>query len=278
MGIPNVAHFVFGFREQDEPFHLVHYLAIESCRQTLRPDAIYFHHQRLPWGRYWDLIRPHLTLVRVEAVPDVQGADYDERLVPPEYRYAHHADFVRLDALVEHGGVYADIDTLFVRPFPPELFDAPFVIGREPPVRDERTGAWRPSLCNAVLLGEPGSAMARAWRARMASELNGTWSNHSGFLAQALSEEMPDAVRVEPEARFFAFPGTPDGLRQLLQDDVPVPPEALSIHLWAHLWWQPGRTEYSSLSAADIDDAHVRAVDTTFTRLARPYLPAPVAW
>ena len=111
---------------------------------------------------------------RSTLVDEVLAADYSAGHVPNRYRYAHHADFIRLDALIEHGGVYADIDTIFVRAFPDELFAAPFVIGREPPVRDERTGEWRPSLCNALLMSEPGAAFARAWRERMAAALNGT--------------------------------------------------------------------------------------------------------
>ena len=279
MAVPNIVHFVYGFRPQHEPFHLVHHLAIESCRRVLRPDAIYLHHRSLPWGRYWDLIRPHVTLVPVGPVPEVETATYhDERLVPPAFRYAHHADFVRLDALIARGGVYADIDTLFIRPYPERLFEAPFTIGREPPVRDERTGVSRPSLCNAVLLAEPGAAAVTAWRTRMAGALNGTWSNHSGFLAQSLAEEMPEAVHVEPEETFFAYPGSADGLRRLLVEDEEPPPEACSLHLWAHLWWERARTDFSAVHAGTLSEAHVRDVDTTYTRLARPFLPPPLAW
>ena len=110
---------------------------------------------------------------------------------------------MRLDALVEHGGVYADIDTIFVRPLPDALYREKFVIGREPAVVDEITGELRPSLCNALMMAEPGSVFGRTWRARMGAAINGTWSNHSGFLAQTLSEELPDEVRLEPEASFF---------------------------------------------------------------------------
>ena len=60
---------------------------------------------------------PHLTLVEVDPVSEVLQADYTHGLVPEHLRYAHHADFVRLDALIEHGGLYADIDTIFVRAF-----------------------------------------------------------------------------------------------------------------------------------------------------------------
>src|ERR1700693_3799867 len=149
--IPRGAHFVFGLEEQLEPFHLLHYVSLESCRRVLEPEAIYFHHKHLPWGDWWDRIRPHLTLVDVDDVEEVLAADYSSERVPAAYRYAHHADFMRLDALIERGGVYADIDTIFVRPFPNDLFDASFVIGAEAAVQDELTGIPRPSLCNALL-------------------------------------------------------------------------------------------------------------------------------
>src|SRR5580658_5080856 len=141
--IPRVAHFVFGLTEQDEPLHPVHFMAVESCRRILEPEAIYLHYKHLPFGPYWDRLRPHLTLVEVDLVDEVLAADYSGGHVPEKYRYAHHADFVRLDALIEHGGVYADMDTIFLRPFPDDLFDEPFVIGREPPVIHERTGERR---------------------------------------------------------------------------------------------------------------------------------------
>src|ERR1019366_6408108 len=137
--IPRVAHFVFGLEEQNEPFHFLHYMSLESCRRVLEPEAIYFHHKHAPWGPWWERIRPHLTLVEVDEVDDVLAADYSAGLVPAEDRYAHHAD----------------IDPIFVRTLNDDLFDAPFVIGSDPAVPDEQTGVWRPSLCNALLMAEP---------------------------------------------------------------------------------------------------------------------------
>ena len=69
-----------------------------------------------PGGRGGERIQPHLTLVEVDLVPEVLAADYSRGHVPGEYRYAHHSDFIRLDALLARGGVYADVDTIFVRP------------------------------------------------------------------------------------------------------------------------------------------------------------------
>jgi hypothetical protein len=278
MSVPNVAHFVFGLAPQTEPFHLLHYLAIESCRRVLRPDRIYLHYNELPYGAYWDLVRPHLTLRHVRPVPDVTHASYNAGLVPDGYRYAHHADFIRLDALIEYGGVYADIDTIFVRPYPATLFEQRFVMGTEGAVPDELSGHDRQSLCNAVLMAEPGSEYALAWRATMAAALNGTWSNHSGFLAYELSGRMPEQVHIEPMSSFFAYPASSSGLAQLFNEVKPIPSGCYSIHLWAHLWWRRDRRDFSDIHAGMLTPEHVRSVDSTYTLLARPLLPTLAMW
>ena len=273
--IPRIAHFVFGLEDQTEPFHFLHYVSLESCRRVLEPEVIYFHHKYVPWGPWWDRIRPHLRLVEVDLVQEVLAADYSDGHVPGDYRYAHHSDFIRLDALLSSGGVYADIDTIFVRPFPRELFAAPFVIGREPAVRDVRSGEMRPSLCNALLMSEPDARFAHMWRDEMAAALNGTWSNHSGFLSETLSRRLPASVRVEPEMTFFSFPATPAGLSALLDQRCDLQAGALSVHLWAHLWWDRRRRDFAEAHGGRYLPSFVRRARTTLAELARPYLPAP---
>ena len=276
--IPPLAHFVYGLRPQSEPFHLLHYVAIESCRQVLAPEQIFVHYGELPWGTYWDLIRPHVTLVPVEPVAAVTEAQYHPELVPPHLRYAHHADFVRLDALWEHGGLYADIDTVFLHPLPDTFLDAPFVIGREGLVADELTGVRRHSLCNALMLAEPRSAFVGAWRRQMAGEINGTWSNHSGFLAARLADEAPDQVRVAPEHRFFPAACSVEGLADLLERDAVDDRDATSVHLWAHLWWPAGRTDYSRVHAGALTADRLARDATSLARFVRPYLPPLERW
>ncbi len=273
MVIPNIAHFVFGLREQDEPMHFLHYVAVESARRVLEPDAIYFHYCYEPWGPWWDRIASHVTPLPVMMVPEVTGADYSSGLVPESYLYAHHADFIRLDALAAYGGVYADIDTIFVRRPPNGLYSKQFVIGREGPVTSQLTGEVSPSLCNALMMAEPSSSFAVEWRAKMASALDGTWSGHSGTLAHRLSVDMPAHVHVESEATFFPFPADAAGLYGLLLDDRPLPETTVSVHLWAHLWWDRRRRDFTPVHADWCSPSTLRRASTTLAALARPYIP-----
>jgi glycosyltransferase involved in cell wall biosynthesis len=270
--IPRVAHFVYGLREQDEQLHFLHYASVESCRRVLAPERIYFHYRHLPSGVWWERISPYLTLLPVEPVEAVLRAGHAQGQLPEHVRDAYHADLIRLDALIEYGGIYADIDTIFLRTFPNELFEQEFVIGRELPARDEGTGQLRQSLCNALLMAQPGAAFACAWRESVARALDGSSSNHGDLLSQELSEQMPDQVRVEPQERFFAFPASARGVSQLLCERHQIPAGALSVHLWAHLWWERRRRDFTHAHAGWTTPSFVRSARTTLAELLRPYL------
>lgn len=274
--IPNVFHFVFGLRPQTEPFHLVHYLCLESCRQVMTPERMWFHYQHEPHGPYWDRIQPHLTLNRICPVPAVTALRYENAAVGRRYAYAHHADFIRLEQLLEHGGVYADMDTAFVNPIPTALREHDFVLGREDPVRDERTGEVRPSLCNAFIMARPGAEFGRRWLEAMPAALDGArWSNHSCGLASELADRHPALIHVEPPRTFYKHMWTRDGLRTLLEEVDRDFEGVVSMHLWAHLWWSRWRRDFSPWHAGRITEAHVRTVDTTYNIAARPFLPPP---
>lgn len=270
--IPRIFHFVYGLRRQTEPFHLAHYLCLETCRRINCPERILFHYHYEPWGRYWDLIRDKLERHRVERPAEPRAFRYADRHME-KYRYAHESDYVRLDALIQHGGVYADIDTLFVRPLPDALFHHPFVLGREGDIADPATGVARPSLCNAFILSAPGAAFARTWREELDAAFDGTWSNHSTLLPWRLAQANPNGIHVAEAVTFYPFMWTREDLRCLFEQDVPVPERAVSIHLWAHLWWAEQRRDFSDFHAGCITEAVIRRKDTTFNRLVRKYLP-----
>ena len=275
--IPNEYHFVFGLRPQPEPLHVAHYLCLESCRQVNRPDRIHFHYRHEPHGRWWDRIRPHLTLHRIGKSPQAPvlrpGDESTEARVIREsgWLYAHEADFVRLSVLLESGGVYADMDTLFVQALPERLFDHEFVLGEEPPQADP-LGVLRPSLCNAVIISRPGARFAARWLEQMRRVYDGSWDRHSTREAARLWGEMHAALHVVPQRFFYRHTFTRDGLRTLLAGFDPDFADVYSMHLWAHLWWDEARTDFTDFHAGLLTEAFIRSEDTTYNVIARQFL------
>jgi hypothetical protein len=268
---PNEYHFVFGLLPQREPFHLLHYLCLASCIAVNRPRRVVVHCLHQPWGPLWDRILPQIEVSPVP--PDrLELPKQHKDTFIARFAYAHLADFVRLQILLQ-GGIYADMDTLFVRPLPQHLFECACVMGLERLDSSAPASSAGGSLCNAFIMAEPGSAFIRLWLERMPAAFDGTWSAHSTFLPYALSRECPELIHVEPEESFFALDWTQSGIAALFEHRVDLPAGAFSLHLWAHLWWDRARQDVSRFSAERLTPAYVRHADTTYACLARPFLP-----
>ncbi len=272
-------HFVFGLRPQTEPFHVLHYLCLASCAEVNQPAAINLYYRHEPFGPWWERIRPRLTLHRVTGrpsgyVPERYGDTQIGQLIEKAgLDYAHEADFLRLDVLLAHGGVYADMDTLFVRRYPDAWWELEFAIGEEDAL-PEPGELLRPSLCNAVIFSQPGVAFARAWRERMPAAFDGTWNSHSCREAGRLWQAMPHRLRVLPRPYFYRYGSTATGLRAQLEESNRDHDDLYSVHLWAHLWWSERRKDLSSVYAGLIDERWIRREHCTLARLARPFLDA----
>jgi len=270
--IPYVFHFVFGLREQTEPFHLAYYLCLASCLEVNRPDAVHFHYHNEPYGEWWERIKPRLTLRRIE--PEQFVSDY--RYVDPQvavFRYAHLADFARLRILLEEGGIYADIDSLFLRPFPREWLSRQFILGHEKDPTGTQNGG---SLCNAWIASAPGSAFCQRWLEGMNEAFDGSWSNHSTLLPYRLSRAFPDLLDVEPETAFYALDWTPRQINDLFLRNVPLPENAYSLHLWNHLWFDSKRLDFTHFNGQRLNLDYVLFANTTYARHARRFLPRDV--
>ncbi|MBF0547899.1 MAG: glycosyltransferase [Candidatus Riflebacteria bacterium] len=271
---PNQYLFIYGLKPQTETFHICHYLCIESCFQVNYPDRILFFYQHEPYGHYWELAKRRLTLVKVNPDPALAQYDYGWRHRDCQpYRYAHISDFIRLDALLANGGVYADIDTIFVNPLPEALRKKPFVLGREDPVRCQESGLMLPSLCNALIISPPGAEFGRRWLQEMPKAFNGSWSNHSTLLPQRLSEEIPHAIHIEPSRSFYPYMWTREGIRAMLQERKLETDGIYSMHLWSHLWWSEQRRDFSDFHNGLLTERLIRDVDTTYNLIARRFLP-----
>ena len=209
----------------------------------------------------------------------VDAAVYIAKEIATGLDYAHEADFLRLDILLERGGIYADMDTLFVQPFDPEWRAITCAMGEEQSIPDTR-GIDRPSLCNAVILAQSDATFLRRWRSRMGDAFDGSWNNHSCAEASRLWLAIPDEITALPRERFYYFPWTRTGLSRLFESDETAELQrrgVYSIHLWSHLWWSETRTDFSAFHAGLITPERIRRGQSTFCLLAQRFLPADAA-
>jgi hypothetical protein len=66
---------VVGVERTDEPFPFATYVAIASAREQLGPVQVQARH--LPYGVWWDRLRPTVELVRPPAGTDPDATDSD---------------------------------------------------------------------------------------------------------------------------------------------------------------------------------------------------------
>lgn len=276
--IPNRFHFIFGLKPQTEPFHIAHFLCLESCIQVNEPDQIDFYYHHEPQGPWWDRVKPKLSLHRIEREsfvtehPSYFTHQEGQFIKGWNLDYAHQSDFIRLRLLIEHGGIYADMDTLFVSRLPRSHFEREFVIGEEEPVTSVKGREPHESLCNAFLMSAPQAQFATSWLESMYRVFDGTWSRHSCAEAARQRRIAPDTVHVAPKKNHYKHPCTPLGVHTLFEGLDTDVDGVFSMHLWAHMWWSPLRTDFSSFHAGMLTEDYIRKVDTTYTVVARRFL------
>ncbi len=261
--IPNIIHFIFGLAPDfgGRPFSFFHYIAIKSAYEVNRPDKIFFVCAFEPQTEWFEKSKPYFEIVKVVPPSEIFGNKL--------YHYAHQADVLRLQRLLEYGGIYLDLDTICVRPFAP-LLDHDFVIAEEyffwP---NETTGIMErhlKGLCNAVMLSKPNAPFVRRWfetyknfRSKGKDEY---WAEQSVVIPGKLSKVYKEELFIAEEEAFLSPSYDEEGLRNMFERNE-VFPKAFVHHLWENVAW-----EYLSKISYEL----ILKKETTYNILARRVL------
>lgn len=253
--IPKVLHYIFGMASDfgGKPWSLVHHVCLKSAVERIAPEQVYFYYEFEPTGPWWELSRPLVTPVPISAPREIFGNRLD--------RVAHRADVVRLERLIEQGGIYLDADVLVQRSFD-DLLDNSVVLGQEQHERE-------PGLANAVILAEPQAPFLLRWYEKYRTFKGGppgtkNWNEHSVQLPRRLAQEHPSEITVLPPTAFFWPLWTEDHLAWMFASNQPIPPNgAYANHLWENFAWK---------HVEDLTVRRIRRIDTNFNVWARPLL------
>ncbi|OZJ06939.1 hypothetical protein BZG36_00117 [Bifiguratus adelaidae] len=247
--IPKIVHFVYGLKAEGPTLDLVHYLAIKSAHDVLKPERIYFHYHYMPTGHYFEAAKTFLTLHQVEIPTKVFDRPVD--------KYAHRADIVRMDMLLQYGGIYLDLDVITLKPFD-NLLDETFVMGQEG--RDGWVG-----LCNAVILARPQAHFLQRWRATYQFFDQSDWNYHSVALPGKLSEHFGNEIKVLPYTSFFWPLWDKNGLRTMYLEKTYDFRDNLAVHLW--------ESAANTNLLRDIDEEVMANVESSVFCQLRRFLP-----
>ncbi|KAL2148959.1 hypothetical protein VTH82DRAFT_1645 [Thermothelomyces myriococcoides] len=176
--IPNLVHYVWLLADPAVlSFDFKVFVSVYSAHLYFRPDRIYFHTDASPdlWERAKE--SGNLWTKRVLNIPGVTpkfvenprlttgGVDIDT--------FGAKSDFLRADALRQHGGIYLDVDAVPLRDVAP-LRRAGFanVVGGAVALRTKYTGF----VNTGVWLSRPHSSLSEIFFRAMDAFYNGVWA------------------------------------------------------------------------------------------------------
>jgi len=205
---------VFGLKPQDEEFMFAYYVAVYSAYKLNNPDKIYFYYHHEPFGPWYTKLKeiPNIIFEKVD-IPTHIGNK-------PILHVAHKADIIRMEKLLERGGIYMDIDTISVRPYT-HLLGNDVVLGKEK----------EDGICNAVMLTKPNSEFFTLWYSSYESEFKSDgWNEASIKLPKKLANQYPTKLTLLEEDVFF-LPSW-DETDKIFKESYDIPDNLITLHLW----------------------------------------------
>jgi hypothetical protein len=192
--IPNQVHYAFLLKEPEADFHFnfAQFLSIYSAWYYWRPHTFFIHTDATQaaicraQGRCkgdkktnkWTRLIFSMPNVRVNRV----SAPARSRLSDvPITMIEHKADFVRVDAVHQLGGIFLDWDAFPLRDIAPLRKSGFAAIGGREWGGDMQSGTW---MCRA------GSLMSKLWSEQQHVVFDGDWTTHSNKLITKLGQRL----------------------------------------------------------------------------------------
>jgi hypothetical protein len=192
--VPNIGHVVWiGGGEMKFDF----FLCVLSLLNVALVDVVYIHGQE-PSGFYWDLIR---TDPRIRIVYRTLGQVYGN--TKPAARREHISDICRVDALLRYGGIYADIDAIFVRPLTPELRSYSAVATVD--INTAVYTVYPDHISNGVMIGKRNAPFWRLFLESMQSYDPDDYFSIGVRTPYKIKERFPNTLLLEPRLQVLCY-------------------------------------------------------------------------
>lgn len=226
--IPKIFHFInIGPRH----FNLMHFISIISAYELNRPDKIYVYITQEQYNDFfWNILKDIVTFEFVDNMDEYKGA--------PLKSYQYKADVIRMQKLIERGGVYMDLDILSLKPVT-SLLNNHIVVGGESKGEDEGNSLDSVgSVANGVLISEPNNPFLKDWLEEIPNNIIGKpWAYHAVNLPKELLKKGDYDIHLEPTKSFFPFCFRYHYIfRDNMKHKITELMDSYTIHLWETIW------------------------------------------
>ncbi|ELT96741.1 hypothetical protein CAPTEDRAFT_196653 [Capitella teleta] len=249
--VPNIVHYIW-FTKSPTELKFFHMLSLLSAEKYLKPTAIYFHTNHEPIGEYWDEVKRKLTTLKV--VPrQPTTCLFNEPITNPVYDTSQ-SDLDRLAILMEHGGIYLDMDVLVIKSFDP-LRKYPCTIGLENPQR----------VCGGIIVCAADSVFLNLWIEHFLFDYKmWTWAYMSGIVPRKIAAHYPGLIHLEEE-----YLQTPNGdeIDKIWGNEQ----FDWTKHYALHLLWRVWKTK-ALFMVNEPDEAFIKKDNSSFSQIARRIL------
>lgn len=258
--IPNVVHFIYFSGPNSREFGYLNYLAVKTAHDVQKPDVIFMHYNVEPVENpHWNRMKKYVELVQVDPPKNFMGA---------ELKYVQYqADVVRLQILLDVGGIYLDTDILMLKPLTP-LMNRDCVMGGEGYVDRQQNLNTSDvskigSVSNAVIMAAPKNKFIKEWLEKLPQALSsGVWAHHAVVLPLDLYKADSSSFYLEKVESFVPFDFRNSYIFGDDYQDLLKLKDSYTIHMWETIWADEVRK---------IDDGYLRTKTNLFAQLFKKY-------
>ena len=275
--IPRLVHFV----RTDEGRPTLSYAeSVALCSARKYIGETWLHSELPPTGAEWMRVNETCGVVWREATPP--------RALPSGValeRAAHRADFLRLDLLLRHGGIYFDTDVVvfarIVNHIGSLLAEHDVVVGEQPSELSVYGEGFSETsgVCNAVLMAAPSSPFIQRFLEESIRHFTpGCWDCHSiKTLTRVVAAHRAggggsESLRVLSKRAFFPLSWSRRHVFRIFRGDGGGPAgwaqEGLGVHLWHS-------TPLAKMLASQLNQARVCSTRAALHSAVRRVFPCP---
>ncbi|XP_074650281.1 uncharacterized protein LOC141905339 [Tubulanus polymorphus] len=181
--VPNHMHYTW-YHPTKLTWRFHHMISVLSAQRFNKPEKIFFWYEKYPQGPLWNETLkkvPNIVMKYRKKVTSVFGRPVNV----PE----HQSDIVRLDAVMNYGGIYTDLDVVIVKSFDP-LRKYATTMGLETPG----------GLCNGIIISKANASFLKIWHQSYKTFNDNQWAYHSVQLPAQLAAKHPNLIHVEPRS------------------------------------------------------------------------------